>query len=69
MGPELALAFNPESLLPSITRAQGRIGGRIENHHENIWSLGGLLKFDDIYPKHMRFGKQLKPASGPREKF
>jgi hypothetical protein len=66
---ELSLAFNTESPLPSITRAQGRILGRIENHHENILSWDCLLRSDDIFPRRIRFGNQLKPESGPRKIF
>jgi hypothetical protein len=62
------VAFNTESPLPSISRAKGRIGGRKENHHKNIWSYN-LLRFYDISPRHIRFGNQLKPESGPREIF
>ena len=66
---ELSLAFNTESPLPSITRAKGRIVGRIENPHEHIWSRYCLLRFDDISLRRIRFGNQLKPESGPREIF
>jgi hypothetical protein len=67
MNLELPLAFTTESLLPSITRAKGRIVGRIGTHHENIWSRDCALRFDDISPSHIRFGNQSKPESESRE--